>query len=277
MLLHEKLSYKIRGCALNVRKNFGPGHKEVIYQRAFEEELKTHGIEFKKEVSIDIYSPKTGKVVGKYCPDFIIEDKVLVEVKSANLLTKQILSQLYSYLRNSKYELGFLINFGGKRLTIKRVIYSNEQKPWFKRLNSPCLSVSSSVSIRGTAYRFGDNVNTDDIYPGRYLSITTDRQEMAKHCFELAYPDFLKNAKPGDIIVAGKNFGCGSSREQAATCLKYFGISVVIAESFARIFYRNAINLGLPILIAPDITKKVEHNDPLEVELEKGIIKNMRT
>ncbi|MEO0095969.1 MAG: 3-isopropylmalate dehydratase small subunit [candidate division WOR-3 bacterium] len=131
--------------------------------------------------------------------------------------------------------------------------------------------------IKGRVYKFGDNINTDDIYPGRYLSITTDRQEMAKHCFELAYPDFLKNAKPGDIIVAGKNFGCGSSREQAATCLKYFGISVVIAESFARIFYRNAINLGLPILIAPDITKKVEHNDPLEVELEKGIIKNMRT
>jgi len=131
--------------------------------------------------------------------------------------------------------------------------------------------------IKGRVYKFGDNINTDDIYPGRYLSITTDRQEMAKHCFELAYPDFLKSAKPGDIIVAGKNFGCGSSREQAATCLKYFGISLVIAESFARIFYRNAINLGLPILIAPGITKKVEHNDTLEVDLEKGVIKNTRT
>ncbi len=134
-----------------------------------------------------------------------------------------------------------------------------------------------STQIRGNVYKFGDNINTDDIYPGRYLSITTDREEMARHCFELAYPEFLKTAKPGDIIVAGKNFGCGSSREQAATCLKYFGISVVIAESFARIFYRNAINLGLPILIAPGITGKVEHNDPLEVELAKGIIKNMRT
>uniref|UniRef100_A0A7C4TAC3 3-isopropylmalate dehydratase small subunit n=1 Tax=candidate division WOR-3 bacterium TaxID=2052148 RepID=A0A7C4TAC3_UNCW3 len=131
--------------------------------------------------------------------------------------------------------------------------------------------------IKGKVYKFGDNINTDDIYPGRYLSITTDRQEMARHCFELAYPDFLKSAKPGDIIVAGKNFGCGSSREQAATCLKYFGISVVVAESFARIFYRNAINLGLPILIAPEITKKVEHKDTLEIDLKKGIIKNMRT
>lgn len=131
--------------------------------------------------------------------------------------------------------------------------------------------------IKGRVYKFGDNINTDDIYPGRYLSITTDREEMAKHCFELAFPDFLKTAKPGDIIVAGRNFGCGSSREQAATCLKYFGISVVIAESFARIFYRNAINLGLPILIAPEISKKVEHNDTIEVDLEKGVIRNIRT
>ena len=131
--------------------------------------------------------------------------------------------------------------------------------------------------IRGNAYKFGDNINTDEIYPGKYLSITTDREEMAKHCFEFVYPQFAKEAKPGDIIVAGKNFGYGSSREQAATCLKYFGISLVIAESFARIFYRNAINLGLPILIAPGMTKKIEQRDPLEVDLEMGIIKNMRT
>jgi len=131
--------------------------------------------------------------------------------------------------------------------------------------------------IKGCVYKFGDSINTDDIYPGRYLFITTDREEMAKHCFELAYPDFLKSAKPGDVIVAGKNFGCGSSREQAATCLKYFGISAVIAESFARIFYRNAINLGLPILIASAITKKINHNDTLEIDLKEGIIKNMRT
>ena len=131
--------------------------------------------------------------------------------------------------------------------------------------------------IKGRAYKFGDNINTDIIYPGKYLSITTDRQEMAKHCFEFVYPQFVKEARPGDIIVAGKNFGCGSSREQAATCLKYFGMNLVIAESFARIFYRNAINLGLPILIAHGITKRIEHRDPLEVDLDMGIIKNMRT
>jgi 3-isopropylmalate/(R)-2-methylmalate dehydratase small subunit len=131
--------------------------------------------------------------------------------------------------------------------------------------------------IKGRAYKFGDDINTDVIYPGKYLSITTDREEMAKHCFEAVHPEFLKTARQGDVIVAGENFGCGSSREQAATCLKYFGISAVIAESFARIFYRNAINLGLPVLVAPGITQIVEHNDTLEIDLEKAIIKNMRS
>jgi 3-isopropylmalate/(R)-2-methylmalate dehydratase small subunit len=133
------------------------------------------------------------------------------------------------------------------------------------------------MKITGKIYKFGDNINTDVIYPGKYLSVTTDRQEMAKHCFETVHPDFLKNAKPGYIIVAGKNFGCGSSREQAATCLKYFGISLILAESFARIFFRNAINLGLPVFIVPNITRHVKHNDTLEIDFKSGIIKNMKT
>jgi 3-isopropylmalate/(R)-2-methylmalate dehydratase small subunit len=133
------------------------------------------------------------------------------------------------------------------------------------------------ASIKGNVYKFKDNINTDVIYPGKYLSITTDREEMARHCFEAVYPEFLKNAHPGDIIVAGKNFGCGSSREQAATCLKYFGISAIVAESCARIFYRNAINLGLPVIIAPGITKRVQHNEDIEIDLEAGIIKNVKT
>ena len=131
--------------------------------------------------------------------------------------------------------------------------------------------------IKGRVYRFDDDINTDVIYPGKYLSITADRDEMARHCFEAVYPDFMQNAKPGDIIVAGKNFGCGSSREQAATCLKYFGISAVIAETFARIFYRNAINLGLPVIIAPGIKDKLNHQDNIEVDLKKGIIKRLDT
>ena len=134
-------------------------------------------------------------------------------------------------------------------------------------------STSNAISvIKGRIYKFGDNINTDIIYPGKYLSITTDRDEMARHCFETVYPEFLKQAQPGDIVVAGKNFGCGSSREQAATCLKYFGISAVIAESFARIFYRNAINLGLTVVIAPGICKKLEPNEIIEVDLKLGII-----
>ncbi len=131
--------------------------------------------------------------------------------------------------------------------------------------------------MKGRVYKFSDNINTDVIYPGKYLSITTDREEMARHCFETVHPEFLKNAKQGDVIVAGKNFGCGSSREQAATCLKYFGISAIVAESFARIFYRNAINLGLPVIIAPGISKKIEHNDTIEINLRTGIIKNIKT
>jgi 3-isopropylmalate/(R)-2-methylmalate dehydratase small subunit len=132
-------------------------------------------------------------------------------------------------------------------------------------------------AIRGRVYKFGDDINTDVIYPGKYLSVTTDRQETARHCFEAVYPEFLKDARAGDIIVAGRNFGCGSSREQAASCLKYFGISAVVAESFARIFYRNAINLGLPAIVAPGVTEMLEHGDTVEVDLAKGNIRNERT
>jgi 3-isopropylmalate/(R)-2-methylmalate dehydratase small subunit len=131
--------------------------------------------------------------------------------------------------------------------------------------------------MKGKAYKFGDNINTDVIYPGKYLSITTDRLEMAKHCFEAVYPEFMEQAKEGDIIVAGKNFGCGSSREQAATCLKFFGISAVVAESFARIFYRNAINLGLPVVVASGVAQLVDHGDAVEVDLEAGSVRNTRT
>ena len=129
--------------------------------------------------------------------------------------------------------------------------------------------------IKGKVWKLGDNINTDVIYPGTYLSITTDTTEMAKHCFERVYPDFIKRAKPGDIIVAGKFLGCGSSREQAVICLKAFGIQAIIAESFARIYYRNAINLGMPILIAPGIISKVNEGNIIEIGLEKGIIRNV--
>ena len=130
--------------------------------------------------------------------------------------------------------------------------------------------------IKGKVWKFGDNVNTDIIYPGKYLAIT-EPEEMPKHAFEFVYPDFVKKFKKGDIIVAGKYFGCGSSREQAATCLKELGVSCIIAESFARIYYRNAINQGLPILVCQGVSKKVKEGDKLEINLSHGIIKNLVT
>jgi len=131
-------------------------------------------------------------------------------------------------------------------------------------------------AIKGRCWVFGDDVNTDVIYPARYLSVT-DAEETPKYLFETVYPDFRKKAKPGDIIVAGKYFGCGSSREQAAAAIRHFGISCVVASSFARIFYRNAINLGLPIAVVPGITEHVSEGDELEVDLAAGRLKNLTT
>lgn len=122
----------------------------------------------------------------------------------------------------------------------------------------------------------GDNIDTDIIYPGRYLNIT-DKKDTAEHVFELAYPEIKKKMKPGDFIVASKNFGCGSSREQATAALKFSGFGGVIACSFARIFFRNSLNLGLPLISSQEAYKMVKEGDELEVDLLKGIIKNLTT
>jgi len=126
--------------------------------------------------------------------------------------------------------------------------------------------------MKGRVWKFPDDVDTDQIIPGRYLVIR-DPSKLAEHLMEGADPEFSKKVKVGDFIVAGKNFGCGSSREHAPLALKGAGISAVIAESFARIFYRNAINLGIPLLEAPGISKHLKTGDEIEVDLEKGIIK----
>jgi len=130
--------------------------------------------------------------------------------------------------------------------------------------------------IHGRVWKFGGDVNTDVIYPGRYLPLT-DPAEMAVHAFEGVRPEFARQVKTGDVIVAGKYFGCGSSREQAATCLKALGLGAVIAESFARIFYRNAINQGLPILVCPGVAEQVAEGQELEIDLRSGTIKNLTT
>lgn len=128
-------------------------------------------------------------------------------------------------------------------------------------------------TIRGKIWTFGDDIDTDAIIPARYLTIT-DMTRLAAHCMEDADPEFPRKASPGDIIVAGKNFGCGSSREHAPLAIKGAGISCVIAESFARIFYRNAINIGLPILESNEAASalKDKEGDVVEVDLQKGEI-----
>ena len=130
--------------------------------------------------------------------------------------------------------------------------------------------------MKGRVFKYGDDVNTDVIFPGKYTYTITDPEEMAQHALEDLDPDFVKKVKEGDIIVAGKYFGCGSSREQAVTCLKEAGISCVVAQSFARIYYRNCINSGLPPLILED-TSEINGGDELEVNVETGKIHNITT
>jgi 3-isopropylmalate/(R)-2-methylmalate dehydratase small subunit len=123
-------------------------------------------------------------------------------------------------------------------------------------------------------YKYGDNVDTDVIIPARYLT-TSDEKELASHCMEDIDKDFVKSVKPGDIIVAGNNFGCGSSREHAPIAIKASGVSCVIANTFARIFFRNSINIGLPILECEEAVKNTDNGDEIEVDINSGTIKNL--
>lgn len=130
------------------------------------------------------------------------------------------------------------------------------------------------MKVTGKAIKFGNNVDTDVILPGKYL-VLTDSRELAKHAMEGLDPAFPEKAKTGVIVVGGRNFGCGSSREQAPLALKYAGVRCVLAESFARIFFRNAINIGLPIGECKGIASAVEDGDELSVDLEAGAVENL--
>jgi 3-isopropylmalate/(R)-2-methylmalate dehydratase small subunit len=130
--------------------------------------------------------------------------------------------------------------------------------------------------VNGKAFVFGKNVDTDQIYPGRFVELT-DVQDVAKHAMEGADPNLVKEFKQGDIIVAGTNFGCGSSREHAAITLKAIGVGVILAESFGRIFYRNVINLGVPVLVCPEIGSMVKKGDNVSVDIKSGQIRNETT
>lgn len=129
-------------------------------------------------------------------------------------------------------------------------------------------------AAKGIVFKYGDNVDTDVIIPARYLN-SSDPAELATHCMEDIDKDFIHKVKKGDIIVADKNFGCGSSREHAPIAIKAAGVSCVIAETFARIFYRNAINIGLPIIECPEAAKGIEAGDEVEVDFDSGMIRNI--
>lgn len=132
------------------------------------------------------------------------------------------------------------------------------------------------MKIQGFAHKYGDNVDTDVIIPARYLN-TADHKELASHCMEDIDKDFVKKVKVGDIMVGGWNFGCGSSREHAPIAIKASGISCIIAKSFARIFYRNAINIGLAIIESPEIADSIAQGDEVEIDFQSGIITNLNT
>jgi len=130
--------------------------------------------------------------------------------------------------------------------------------------------------LTGKVHRFGEDINTDEILPARYLN-TSDPAELAKHAMEDADPEFVRKVKPGDFIIAGKNFGCGSSREHAPVALKAVGLSGVIAPSFARIFYRNAFNMGLAIFESPEAAAEIAAGAELSLEVDSGIITDLAT
>ena len=132
------------------------------------------------------------------------------------------------------------------------------------------------MELKGKVHKFGDDINTDEIIHARYLN-TSDPEELAKHDMEDANPEFVHKMKPGDFIVAGKNFGCGSSREHAPVALKAAGLAAVIAGSFARIFYRNAFNMGLPILESPGAAAALKAGDEISVDLDSGEITDLTT
>ena len=128
----------------------------------------------------------------------------------------------------------------------------------------------------GKAHKYGANVDTDAIIPARYLNVS-DAKELSRHCMEDIDINFAHSVKPGDFIVADKNFGCGSSREHAPLCIKAAGVACVIAKTFARIFFRNSINIGLPLLECPEAVDGTSLGDELEVDLSNGVIKNLST
>jgi len=133
------------------------------------------------------------------------------------------------------------------------------------------------LTIKGQVWKFGDAVSTDAIISGKYKFKTIDLEELSQHAMETLVPDFAKRVKRGDVIVAGENFGCGSSREQAPLILKHLGVGAIVAKSFARIFYRNCVNVGLPVVECREAPDRTRQGDTLEIDLRKGLVVNLTT
>lgn len=131
-ILYKELSYKLQGCFIDVRKNLGPGHKEIIYRNALIEEFDMNKVSFEAEKNINILSPKTGRKLGNYRVDFLIENKIIIKIKATDKIPRNFIDQIFSYLKNSKYELGYFINFKSPKLYIKRIIYTNDRKPFLR-------------------------------------------------------------------------------------------------------------------------------------------------
>ncbi len=130
--------------------------------------------------------------------------------------------------------------------------------------------------VKGRVWKYGDGINTDVIFPGKYTYKNLTEKEMAEHALEDLDPEFSKKVKEGDIIVAGKNFGMGSSREQAVLCLKYAGVSAIIAKSFSRIYFRNAVNQGLPVIESSELVDNVENGEEIEINFNEGTVKTSK-
>jgi len=131
-LLYKKLSYDLQGAFIEIRKQYGPGHKEVVYQRALTDELRYRNIKFINQPKIKVYSHRTNKVISYYQPDLLVDDKIIVEIKALKFVLPQSINQLFDYLKNSDYELGYFVNFSGEKLLMKRIIYTNNHKPRFR-------------------------------------------------------------------------------------------------------------------------------------------------
>lgn len=128
------------------------------------------------------------------------------------------------------------------------------------------------MSIKGKVWKYGDDINTDVIFPGKYTYTISDPDEMAEHAMEDLDPEFAKNVQENDIIVGGKNFGCGSSREQAAVCIKMAGIRAIIAKSFSRLYFRNCVNNGLPVIVSAEAVDAIDNGEIIEVDMDNGTI-----